>query len=68
LRFQFFIFLSSLERLLPALFVPQPLRRQARLTTAWFSKFWLYAYRAIVIFLSGSVIIGTDLAVALLWE
>jgi hypothetical protein len=29
--------------------------------------FWLYAYRAIVLFLCGSVIVGTGLADALPW-
>lgn len=31
-------------------------------------RFWLYAYRAIVIFLSGSVMVGTGLAKALPWQ
>ena len=29
---------------------------------------WLYAYRAVVIFLAGSVIVGTGLAGALPWQ
>ena len=30
--------------------------------------FWLYAYRAVVIFLAGSVVVGTGLADALPWQ
>jgi Tfp pilus assembly protein PilN len=31
-------------------------------------RFWLYAYGAIVIFLAGSVVVGTGLADALPWQ
>jgi hypothetical protein len=31
-------------------------------------RFWLYAYRAVAIFLAGSVIVGTALADALPWQ
>jgi hypothetical protein len=31
-------------------------------------RFWLYAYRAVAIFLAGSVIVGTGLADALPWQ
>jgi hypothetical protein len=31
-------------------------------------RFWLYAYRALAIFLAGSVIVGSGLAEALPWQ
>jgi hypothetical protein len=55
------VLLAALALFAAATSVPR--RRDAR-----DPGFWLYAYRAVAIFLAGSVIVGTGLADALPWQ